>query len=103
MKLIVETFKRLSVATGGTSSPKNLWENITSLMTDAVVKNLKVEDEVSKIFESNHIPYHVLCKSHTCEKIDEALISVETEINYPTLIIQRQPQNHLCNRRSVLP
>ena len=96
VKLIVETFKRLSVATGGTSSPKNLWENITSFMTDAVVKNLKVEDEVSKIFESNHIPYHVLCNSHTCGEIDEAclhaLISVEAEINYPTLIIKRQPQ-----------
>ena len=28
IKLIIETCKRLSIATGGTHSPKDLWENI---------------------------------------------------------------------------
>ena len=74
MKLIVETFKRLSVVTGRKFSPKDLWEIIYAFMTDAVTKNPEVEPEVSKIFESSHIP-HVLCKSHTCEKLDEACLN----------------------------
>ena len=96
IKLIVETLKRLSVASGEKFSAKDLWENITCIMTDAVTKNLKIEHGVAKSLGSNHIPYHILCKSHTCEKLDEAclkaLISVETEVNYAQLIIKKQPQ-----------
>ena len=95
MKLVVETLKRLSVASGGRSSPRYLWESISFIMTDAVTKNLKIEDEVAKLLGSSHIPYHTLCKSRTCEKLDEAclkaLASVETEINYSQLIIKKQP------------
>ena len=95
-KLIVETLKRLSVATGGTYSPKDLWENVYSFMTDAVTKNLHVENLVAEALNSAHKPHHVLCKSHTCEKLDEAcinaLIDVERDTNYSQLIIKRQPQ-----------
>ena len=35
---------------------------------------------------SNHIPIHILCKSHTCEKLDEccidALIEVESQFEH---------------------
>lgn len=39
-KLIVETLKRLSVASGDTSSAKDLWEKIYGIMTNAVTKKL---------------------------------------------------------------
>ena len=96
MKLVVETLKTLYVASSGRSSPRYLWESISCIMTDAVTKNLKIEDEVAKLLGSSHIPYHTLCKSYMCEKMDEAyfkaLASVETEINYSQLIIKKQPQ-----------
>ena len=96
VKLFVETLKRLSVATGGVASPQHLWENIYSFMTDSVHKNLKIEYGVAEVLESDHIPHHVLCKAHVCEKLDgaclNALIQVETELKYPSLIIRRQPQ-----------
>ena len=96
VKLIIETLKRLSVASGGHFSPKQLWENIKHIMTDSVSKNLKIEYGVAESLGSTHIPIHVLCKSHTCEKLDEAcikaLVSVESEIDYPKLIIRSQPQ-----------
>ena len=94
IKLVVET--RLSVASGSTFTAKQLWENITNFMTDSVSKNLKVEEGVAAKLESSHIPYHTLCKSHVCEKLDEACIkaltNIETELNYPQLIITKQPQ-----------
>ena len=51
-----------------------MWEQINAFMTDAVSKNLKVEHEVAQQLGSTHIPYHLLCKSHTCEKFDETNI-----------------------------
>ena len=95
-KLIVETLNRLSVATAGEFSPKILWENIYAYMTDSVSKNLKVEYAVAEILGSSHIPIHILCKSHTCEKLDEAclsaLVEVESAIKFADLITKRQPQ-----------
>ena len=73
-----------------------MWENIYAIMTDAVSKNLKVEIEVAHRLNSNHIPIHILCKSHTCEKLDEAcinaLVHAEKKIDYAKLLIAYQPQ-----------
>ena len=62
VKLITETFTRLSVATGDRMTTKLLWEKLYAIMTDAVTKNLNVESEVAQILGSNHIPKHILCK-----------------------------------------
>ena len=90
MKLIVETFKQLSVASSGAFSSKKLWENIADIMTDSVTKNLKLEHGVAEMLGSIYLPYHTLCKSHTCEKLDEAcikaLVNIETEVKYSELI-----------------
>ena len=94
-KLFIETLNRLAVALDNDTTPKDLWENIYALMTDAVTKNLKVETAVAKEPKSNHLPLHILCKSHTCEKLDEAcinaLVEIEREIKYAELLIKRQP------------
>ena len=96
VKLIVETFRQLSVASSEAFSSKKLWENITNIMTDSVTKNLKTEHGVAEMLGSNHIPFHTLCKSHICEKLDEACIkalaNIETEVKYSELIIKKQPQ-----------
>ena len=53
-----------------------LWENIYALMTDSVAKNLKIELRVIEQLGSDHIPYHLLCKSHTLEALDKANLTV---------------------------
>ena len=70
-KLITETLKRLSVATGGAMAAVDLWCNIYAFMTDSVTKNLEVEKLVSETLGTDYVPIHILCKSHVCEKIDE--------------------------------
>lgn len=96
IQLVLETLRRLSVATGNKFSAKTLWENIYAFMTDAVSKNLKVEYAVAEALGSSHIPIHLLCKSHTCEVLDksclEALIEVECIIKFADLVTKRQPQ-----------
>ena len=79
-KLIVETLKRLSAATRSFMSAKQLWECIDAFMTDAVSKNLRVEYLVANMLGSVHIPLHLLCKPHTCEKLDETNIQTLFEI-----------------------
>ena len=72
VKLIVETLQRLSVAADDEHvKPKSLWGNIYALMTDAVTKNLKVEEAVARELQTEHIPLHLLCKSH---KLDGSCI-----------------------------
>ena len=65
-------------------------------MTDAVTKKLKVEVEVSQALETDHVPIHILCKSHTCEKLNEscvnALIQVEQQLKMADLIVTRHPR-----------
>ena len=73
-------------------------------MTDAVSKNLKVEVEVSRRLETDHIPIHILCKSHTCEKLDDSCISVLVKVEVlwkiTNLIVQREPRLRSFVRQS---
>ena len=95
-KLIVETLKRLSAATRSLMSAKDLWERIDGFMTDAVSKNLKVEHAVADILGSDHVPLHLLCKSHTCEKLDETniqtLCEIESKIELRKQFEKREPR-----------
>ena len=94
--LILQTLERLSTAIGGAASPKQLWENTYAYMTDAVSKNLKVEQIVSDKLGTKHVPKHILCKSHTCEKLDEScidvLVSIERQLKLSELLTKRQPR-----------
>ena len=74
--ILVETMNRLSAASGGSISAKELWEKIDAIMTDAASKNLDVAKGAASKLKSQHIPKHLFCKSHTCEKLDEACINV---------------------------
>ena len=77
-RLIVESLERLA-CTASISMEKEitsqLWEQGDAFMADSVAKNLEVEKMVPQIIGSNHIPYHILCKSHTVEKLDKSNLS----------------------------
>ena len=84
--LIVETFKRLAVAsTESDLCAKHLWENLYAIMTDSVSKNLHIEDIIADSLGSTHKPLHLLCKSHMVEKLDacnlEVLAKFEKKLN----------------------
>ena len=79
-KLIVETFHRLSAASITQATAKDLWEKVTAFMSDSVTKNLHVPELVAAELKSDHIPYHLLCKAHTCEKLDESNVKTLMEI-----------------------
>ena len=108
VKLVIETFNRLSAAVSGLKSAKELWEQVAAFMTDAVSKNLKVEIEVAAQLGSNHIPYHLLCKSHTCEKLDESNIQtlsiIENRIGLRKQLEQREPRlkSYLRSSKSIV-
>ena len=70
----------LSNARGDVITPTQLWNNLTALMTDSVAKNLEVEALVSKELNTDHIPLHLLCKSHTVEGLDRSNIKVLSEV-----------------------
>ena len=77
-------------ATGENVSPAKLWENVYAIMMDAVTRNLNIETEVAKQLGSSHIPFHILCKSHTCEKLDltciDTLVKIKEELKYSELL-----------------
>ena len=97
------------MATGGTSTAMDLWHN--AFMTDAVTKNFEVEVMVSKVLGTDYVPLHILCKSHTCEKLDEgcinAVVDIEKKLKLVDMIVKRQPRlksflrqnkcHYLCN------
>ena len=96
--LITETLRRLQFAIDGTVDHDRvvaLWERIDAVMTDAVSKNLNVENSVADSLNSEHVPYHILCKSHTCERLDEdnlsTLAALEERLNLRDLILKREP------------
>ena len=45
-------------------------------MTDSVAKNLHIESQIAASLNSQHIPLHLLCVSHTCEVFDAGNISI---------------------------
>ena len=83
IRLLVETFQRLS-ATIKQECPlgtaKSLWEKITAIMTDSVEKNLRIEEGAAEQLQSEHVPLHLLCKSHPVEAFDRSNLSVLAEI-----------------------
>ena len=107
-RLIIETLKRLSATTSGQYSPKMLWEQVDAFMTDSVSKNLNVEYEFAKGLQSDHIPKHLLCKSHVCEKFDNtniaALASIESLIGLCQQIEKRNGalKSFLRQKKSVV-
>ena len=82
--LFVETFggltATLKVSHHQTLQPKTLWEKVDAIMTDAVTKNLEIEETIAKALDSSHIPLHLLCKSHTVEALDKSSLEVLNEI-----------------------
>ena len=82
--LFLETFGRLKatlkVSHDQTLQPKTLWEKVNAIMTDAVTKNLEIEETIAKALDSSHIPLHLLCKSHTVEALDKSSLEVLNEI-----------------------
>lgn len=77
-----ETFKRLALATSiereEVVTEKMLWEKVTFIATDSVSKNHFIGEGVAKRLLSDHVPIHVLCKSHTVEGLDRASLKVLT-------------------------
>ena len=65
-------------------------------MTDAVSKNLKTIDEISKHLDSNHKPHHLLCKSHAVEKLVTSNLKVLSEVE--TNVKQRNTLKNICPR-----
>ena len=94
VKLIVETLKRLALTLESVTA-KDLWERIDSIMTDAVTKNLNIEKTIAEELNSDYVPYHLLCKSHTCEKFDacnvQTLGDLEAKIKLREQIESREP------------
>ena len=94
--LIVETLNRLVVAGKKLNvTVIDLWVKIDAFMTDTASKNLKVPEGVAETLNSSHVPYHILCKSHTCERMDSenltTLSNIESRIGLRELIIKREP------------
>ena len=98
IRLIVETYNRLAATISSDEHPvtaKVLWEKTTALMTDSVTKNLKIGEGAAEKFGSSHVPYHLLCKSHTVEGFDRSnlagLASVEKELKFREKLIAMNP------------
>ena len=70
----------LKVSHNQTRQPKTLWEKFNAIMTDAVTKNLEIEETITKALDLSHVPLHLLCKSHTVEALDKSSLEVLNEI-----------------------
>ena len=83
-RLIVESFEHLACAASifmeREITSSQLWEHVDAFMTDSVAKNLEVEKIVPRIIGLNHIPYHILCKSHLVEKLDKSNFDVLSKL-----------------------
>ena len=55
-------------------------EKVDAIMTDAVTKNLEIEEKIAKALDSSYMPLHLLCKSHTVEALDKSSLEVLNEI-----------------------
>ena len=96
VQLLVESYNRLSVACSGKYKPVSLWERTDAIMTDAVSKNLKIEDGIAECFNSTHKPFHLLCKSHTVKKLDASNLSVLSKVE--ALVKQRKTLESISPR-----
>ena len=80
----------------------NLWGKIDAIVTDAVTKNLKIEDGVAEALRSKHVPYHILCKSHTCERLDTDILTtlsqVQAKVCLRETLSKREPHLKLFMR-----
>ncbi|KAK6179055.1 hypothetical protein SNE40_011501 [Patella caerulea] len=105
-ELLVEEFKRLAKA--GEFSANILWEKVTSLMTESVSKNLHIEASIAATLNSTHIPFHLLCVSHTCEVFDRGNLCVlreaEDKLDLRNILIARMPslKSFLTNKSVTL-
>ena len=109
ISLIVESLKRLKVTVNKLNvTASNLLEKIDVIMTDAVSKNLKIENGVAEALQSRHVPYHILCKSHTCERLDTdnltTLSQLEAKVGLREALLKREPQlkSFLRSKKSVV-
>ena len=59
------------------------------------VKEFTVEEQIASTLNSTHIPFHLLCVSHTCEVFDKGNLSVlcelEVKIGLRRKLIQHMP------------
>lgn len=76
--LLVITLKQMSIASGTDS--KELWEKISALMMHSGAKNLLIEEHIANTLMSDHIPFHLLCVSHTCDVFNKGKMLVLCEI-----------------------
>ena len=109
ISLIVESLKRLSVAANKLNvTASNLRKRIDAIMTDAVSKNLKIKDGDAEALQSRHVPYHILCKLRTCEKLDTdnltTLSQLEAKVGLRGVLLKREPQlkSFLRSKKSVV-
>ena len=109
MRYFVESYERLSICItevqGYPVSAATLWERTNAIMTDAVSKNLKIEEGIAEQLDSNHVPKHLLCKSHTVEELDNSnirvLAAVEKACNFRQSIEGLHPGTKRFTRGSL--
>ena len=112
VRLVTETYLRLGATLLALQNnphvAKILWEKTTALMTDSVSKNLGIENGVAEYFGSTHLPYHLLCKSHTVEALDrcnlEVLSRLELKLEFRNKLIAMNPSvtSFLRGEKSVV-
>lgn len=100
-RLIKDLLDRLASCVDLT--PVQLWGRIDALMTDAVTKNLKIEDKVSVQLNTTHVPLHFLCKSHICERLDAYNLATVSRLGLKEMIVKREPalKSFLTSNKSV--
>ena len=80
VRLIAESFERLACAASISMereiTSSQLWEQVDAFTTDSVPNNLEMEKMVPQTNGSNHIPYHILCKSYTVGKLNKSNLYV---------------------------
>ena len=69
-----------NVSENQNTTPATMWEKVDLLMTNAVTKNLGIEDTIPNAFGSNCHPYHLLYKSHIVEELDCSNLNVLAEV-----------------------
>ena len=92
--LLVITLKQMSIASGTDS--KELWVKISALMTHSGVKNLLIEEHIANTLMSDHIPFHLLCVSHTCDVFSKGKMLVLCEIQQKIGLIELPSLISLC-------